>query len=85
MIYPHLPDEAGDEAALDADFPLGDGVADTWAEAECPHCGERVELALDPGSGARQAYVEDCPVCCNPWQVHVRYADDGSAVVRLEE
>jgi hypothetical protein len=81
----HRPDsEDEDERLLDEAFPLGDGVADLAAESWCPHCGEPVEVMLDPGSGPQQAYVEDCPVCCRPWQVEVRYAADGSAEVRLE-
>jgi hypothetical protein len=42
-----------------------------------------VTVQLDPGSGARQQYVEDCPVCCRPWRVVVRYAVDGTARVEL--
>jgi len=58
-----------DDDALDAGFPLGDGTADTGATVHCPCCGEAVEIALDPGSGTRQAYVEDCEVCCRPFEV----------------
>ena len=46
---------------------------DTEAEVICPYCGEVVEIGLDPGNGAAQEYVEDCQVCCRPWQVHVHY------------
>jgi hypothetical protein len=85
MIRPAPAGSADDEERLlDEEFPLGDGVADTAGAAWCPYCGEPVDVLLDPGSGPRQAYVEDCPVCCRPWQVHVRYAGDGSAEVRLE-
>ncbi|HET7460119.1 MAG TPA: CPXCG motif-containing cysteine-rich protein [Longimicrobium sp.] len=73
-----MDDDPGD---LDAGFPLGDGTADCGATVECPYCGEPVEIVLDPGSGTRQEYVEDCEVCCRPWQVSVAYADDGSAEV----
>jgi hypothetical protein len=66
------------------DFPLGDGVADTETEAVCPYCGEVVELTLDPGSGARQQYVEDCAVCCRPWTVNVLFDEQGRADVTLE-
>jgi hypothetical protein len=72
------------ESELERDFPLGDGTAETEAVVECPHCGETVELALDPGSGAVQQYVEDCEVCCQPWNVTVRYGEDGTAEVRVE-
>jgi len=37
----------------------------------CPYCGEVIELAIDEGGGSAQSYVEDCPVCCQPWQVEV--------------
>ena len=37
----------------------------------CPYCGEDVELVIDEGGGDQQSYVEDCPVCCRPWQVEV--------------
>ncbi len=70
--------------SLDDDFPLGDGTADTTGFVRCPYCGELSEIALDPGSGPSQEYVEDCPVCCAPWQVIVRYANDGSARVYVE-
>ena len=70
--------------ALDEDFPLGDGTADTEALVHCPYCGEAVEIALDPGSGTHQEYVEDCEVCCRPWNVSVAYGPDGSAPVEVE-
>ena len=69
---------------LDDAFPLGDGVADLGATAICPYCGAEVELALDPGGGAAQEYVEDCPVCCRPWAVRVTYDHSGAATVTLE-
>jgi hypothetical protein len=72
-----------DRDFLDDEFPLGDGTADTEAEASCPCCGATVTLVLDPGGGALQEYVEDCEVCCRPWAVRVSYHDDGSAEVWL--
>jgi len=72
-----------DDPLLDAAFPLGDGVADDTAVVYCPYCGEPNEIALDPGSGAHQVYVEDCQVCCQPWQVIVHYQTDGSAAVTV--
>jgi hypothetical protein len=69
---------------LDAEFPLGDGTAETEAEVCCPYCGEINQIALDPGSGANQFYVEDCQVCCRPWQVEVRYGPTGAAEIRIE-
>lgn len=68
----------------DDPFPLGDGTADTQAEVACPCCAELVVIALDPGSGPAQEYIEDCPVCCRPWQVRVAYRPDGSATVAVQ-
>ena len=70
----------GDEDIEEA-FPLGDGTADTEAIVECPHCGESNEIALDPGSGSSQEYVEDCQVCCRPLLMYVKYGRDGTAEV----
>ena len=61
------------------------GTWDIEAEVSCPHCGETVIIGLDPGGGSDQTYVEDCQVCCRPWQVHVHYDDDGLARVWLED
>ena len=66
------------------DFPLGDGTADTTASVMCPYCGAANEIALDPGSGATQQYVEDCQVCCQPWDVRVTYGEDGAAEIVVE-
>ena len=63
------------EAGLDEEFPLGDGTVDTEATVVCPYCAEEVAIALDPGSGAVQEYIEDCAVCCQPWTVLVSYHD----------
>lgn len=60
---------------LDSDFPLEDGTVETEATVLCPYCGEAVVIALDPGSGSVQEYVEDCEVCCQPWAVSVSYHD----------
>ena len=68
---------------LDDEFPLGDGVADLEADVACPYCGETCTIALDPGSGPDQDYVEDCQVCCQPWRVTVHYNEDGTAEVWL--
>jgi hypothetical protein len=83
-VHPFDPDDPGDadlEAGLDREFPLGDGTADTDATVVCPWCAEPVTIALDPGGGAEQEYVEDCQVCCQPWQVHVVWRGDGRADV----
>ena len=54
---------------------------------QCPYCGEYVELNIDGGGGVQQEYVEDCPVCCRPWQVQAWIDDDGAwqAVLRTSD
>jgi hypothetical protein len=90
---------SGDRIGLDADcikgvLPLKGpysedwlasiyGTADTEADVFCPWCTEKTGITLDPGSGPDQEYEEDCPVCCRPWRVSVRYDVDGAALVRL--
>jgi uncharacterized Zn-finger protein len=37
--------------------------------ADCPYCGERIELLLDASAGETQVYIEDCAVCCQPMTV----------------
>ena len=46
----------------------------------CPYCGEPVELAVEDTGWSRQSFVQDCPVCCQPWQVEA----DARCVRRLE-
>jgi hypothetical protein len=43
---------------------------------QCPHCGEQVDTAPDPGGGQAQEYVEDCPVCCRPNRLFATYLPD---------
>ena len=41
-------------------------------------------ISLDPEDGGGVAeYVEDCEVCCRPWQVRVVWHDDGHADVEV--
>lgn len=40
----------------------------------CPYCGESVEIYLEPD--LMGTLVQDCEVCCQPWQIRVGY-DDG--------
>jgi hypothetical protein len=73
----------GDNDDLEADFPLGDGTADTEATVRCPYCNEAVEIAVDPAGGASQEYVEDCQICCQPWRVSVHYDEEGRVAVAV--
>jgi len=41
-------------------------------EFVCAYCGETNDLFVDPSAGDRQAYVEDCQVCCRPNLLTIR-------------
>jgi hypothetical protein len=43
----------------------------------CPYCGEAFETRVD-GSAGSASYVEDCQVCCQPIEMELRVADDGT-------
>jgi len=60
---------------------VGHAPADRVAiTAPCPYCGERVAVHVEPTGMSSEQYVEDCPVCCRPWTVHVERASTGPAV-----
>jgi hypothetical protein len=77
-------DDEQDQGEQDEDEQGPEGTLETEATVLCPYCGEINEIALDPGGGRNQEYVEDCQVCCRPWRVFVSYLPDGSAEVALE-
>ena len=52
---------------------------DETIEYTCPSCGESILLSIDPSGGAEQTYVEDCPVCCCPNVLTVRFDRQGRA------
>ena len=35
----------------------------------CPYCDETVEIYLEPDVEGQ--LVQDCEVCCNPWELRV--------------
>ena len=76
---PELDDLEAEEG-WDSQF----GAADE-AVVVCPYCGESSVIGIDAGGGDDQEYIEDCQVCCRPWQVHVQLGDDGVARVSVDE
>lgn len=61
------------EPAQDA----GSDALEQFAEVGCPYCAEDLLLRLDLSAGS-QSYVEDCQVCCQPIQITMQVADDGT-------
>jgi uncharacterized protein len=51
-------------------------------EATCPYCGEAVMVSVAPEEAEDASYVEDCPVCCRPWDVQITH-DGGVMRVSL--
>lgn len=45
--------------------------SDQEASYACWACGEEIVIPIDLTMGTRQDYVEDCPVCCRPNDIHV--------------
>jgi hypothetical protein len=52
---------------------------DDTVSYSCPSCGESIEASVDPSAGPCQEYVEDCPVCCRPNLLSIRFDRDGRA------
>ena len=54
--------------------------------AQCPYCGETIELFIEmlvELPEADQSYIEDCSVCCRPIQVHPFVDAYGTISARL--
>ncbi len=49
---------------------------------QCPYCFEWVEILLDPETSGEM--VQDCEVCCRPWQLFVTRAGSGPPTIRIE-
>lgn len=50
----------------------------------CSHCGEEIVVPIDLSAGDRQAYVEDCPVCCSPNRLEVQVGVHGDISLSSE-
>ncbi|MGH8609579.1 MAG: CPXCG motif-containing cysteine-rich protein [Gammaproteobacteria bacterium] len=44
----------------------------------CPYCGGAVEIYLEPD--IEGSLVQDCEVCCNPWQLQVWFDGENRRV-----
>ncbi len=84
MEAPGHDDARDDDAdSLEDGGQPGPPALETEADVTCPHCGETMTIALDPGGGRAQDYVEDCEVCCRPLRLRVWYDATGSADVEV--
>ena len=60
----------------------GDGYWNVPIEVQCPYCGERVEIAVE--ADVWGSMVQDCEVCCQPWQLTITRDRDGDPDVKIE-
>jgi len=51
-------------------------------EIQCPYCGEVLELHVE--EDLRGKLIQDCEVCCNPIELHIRRDEWGDPEVRVE-
>ena len=42
---------------------------DSLFQVLCPYCGEEIDVHVEVD--VTGAFVQDCEVCCNPWNVRV--------------
>ena len=59
---------------------MSDDEVESEFNVVCPYCGEQVEIFIEPD--VMGTLVQDCEVCCRPWQVRVGY-DDGVRYVEV--
>jgi hypothetical protein len=52
-------------------------------QSACPYCGEPAEVEVDESGGSVQRFVQDCFVCCQPWEVELVELQDGEWMVTL--
>ncbi|HKZ07652.1 MAG TPA: CPXCG motif-containing cysteine-rich protein [Methylomirabilota bacterium] len=51
----------------------------------CAFCGEENDLDVDASGGRRQAFTEDCAVCCRPNRISLVIGEDGEAVIEVSQ
>lgn len=83
-----VSDPRGDESrinemyGLEPVFEPGEAAGTdlrTFAEIQCPSCGEVSGTMIDLTSGDR-SWIEDCQVCCHPMRVDVEVNECGEIV-----
>ena len=52
---------------------------------ECAFCGEENDTFVDPSAGRRQAYTEDCAVCCRPNLITLTVDEAGDVLLQATQ
>ncbi|MGE0787246.1 MAG: CPXCG motif-containing cysteine-rich protein [Sandaracinaceae bacterium] len=55
---------------------------DDSVSIQCPWCGEEVSLYVEMETAG--SMVEDCEVCCRPWQLFIEHGEDGEPRVSVQ-
>ena len=42
----------------------------------CPYCGVELSARVEAGGGRKQAFIQDCEVCCKPIQIRVEFGGE---------
>jgi len=64
---------------------FGHRLTTVEASIACPYCGEENVILVDESAGESQEYVEDCQVCCQPWQVRVTLDEQGEPDIEVRK
>jgi hypothetical protein len=67
----------GLEPVIEPGDASGSDAIESFIEVSCPWCCEPTGLCIDLTAGD-QSCIEDCQVCCQPIQMEVRIAADGT-------
>ena len=51
--------------------------------ADCPYCGEKIQLLIDESQG-EQRYIEDCSVCCRPMTIEVSWGETNQIFLEVK-
>lgn len=57
-------------------------MSEDVVRVQCPYCFQTVEVYVDPETAGEM--VQDCEVCCNPWEIFVSRDGAGRLIVRAE-
>ncbi|QDV07122.1 hypothetical protein Poly30_26410 [Planctomycetes bacterium Poly30] len=76
-MSPDFTLDEDDEPAWETEGGLD---ADQDASYCCWACGEEIVIPIDLTMGMRQDYVEDCPVCCRPNEIHLEVEPENGHV-----
>lgn len=52
------------------------------ATVQCPYCFEWCEVYVEPDTNGQ--LVQDCEICCRPWNVFVHHGEDGELHVTVD-